>query len=67
MKYISKDIFNEEKNINETNLYTLNRRAQRPKRCVLDNFNLRALGMDIMPHWKRPIEDMLKNKIREVL
>lgn len=35
-------------------------RAQRPAMCVLDNFNLKALGLDIMSGWEEPVDNVIK-------
>ena len=51
LKYLS-GICGSNKPIRGIGLYRLNRKARRPGRCVLDNLNLRLLGIDVMPDWK---------------
>lgn len=34
-------------------------KVRRPKRSVLDNFNLKLLGLDIMPHWEEALKEYL--------
>jgi dTDP-4-dehydrorhamnose reductase len=34
-------------------------RARRPGYSVLENHNLRRLGLDVMPHWKESLQDYL--------
>ncbi len=36
------------------------RPAKRPPYSVLENFNLKLIGYNIMPHWKKSIENFLK-------
>ena len=61
LKLISKNIHGEEREVwtsNKCNFLTSG--AQRPLNCVLDNMNLKALGLNILPHWKEGVLSLLE-------
>ena len=66
IKLLSKEVHGEESSVWPVNKCGfLENGAQRPLNCVLENMNLKALGMSTLPHWKDSVLTLLRKRLSE--
>jgi dTDP-4-dehydrorhamnose reductase len=62
LKFLSEQINGGNENIWEASRFDFFKKSWRPQNCILDNFNLEALKLNLMSDWKESVIKLIKSK-----